>query len=60
MMKSKLVYWALFVNQALFAQTMIYGYLKGDQNKPLDQAIVSLGEDRAIQSKSDRIGYFQF
>ena len=39
---------------------MIYGYLKGDQDKPLDQAVVSLGEDRLIQSKSDRVGYFQF
>ncbi|WP_303822554.1 hypothetical protein [Apibacter mensalis] len=60
MMKFKLLYWILFVNQVIFAQTMIYGYLKGDQDKPLDQAVVSLGEDRLIQSKSDRVGYFQF
>ena len=59
-MKFKLLYWILFVNQVIFAQTMIYGYLKGDQDKPLDQAVVSLGEDRLIQSKSDRVGYFQF
>jgi hypothetical protein len=60
MIKFKLLYWALFVNQVLFAQSMIYGYLKGEKDKPLDQAIVSLGEDGTIQSVSDRVGYFQF
>lgn len=59
-MKFKLLYWALFVNQVLFAQSMIYGYLKGEQDKPLDQTVVSLGEEGTIQSVSDRVGYFQF
>jgi hypothetical protein len=39
---------------------MIFGYLKGDKDTPLDQATISLGEDRATQTKSDHAGYFQF
>ncbi|MDR1877065.1 MAG: carboxypeptidase regulatory-like domain-containing protein [Flavobacteriaceae bacterium] len=60
MIKFRLSCLILLIYQITFAQTMIFGYLKGDKDTPLDQATISLGEDRATQTKSDHAGYFQF
>ena len=60
MIKFRISCLVLLISQLTFAQTMVFGYLKGQEDKPLSQATVSLGEDRAIQSESDRVGYFQF
>ncbi|MDR2121544.1 MAG: carboxypeptidase regulatory-like domain-containing protein [Flavobacteriaceae bacterium] len=60
MIKFRLSCLIILFYQIAFAQTMVFGYLKGEGGKPLDQATISLGEDRAIQTKSDRVGYFQF
>ncbi len=60
MIKFRLSCLIFFISQIIFAQTMVFGYLKGQEDKPLGQATVSLGEGRENQTTSDNVGYFQF
>ncbi|MDR3271913.1 MAG: carboxypeptidase-like regulatory domain-containing protein [Flavobacteriaceae bacterium] len=48
----------LFFSQLLNAQTMVFGYLKDQNGKPIELANVSLGDNQTTQT--DKVGYFQF
>ncbi|WP_146106050.1 carboxypeptidase-like regulatory domain-containing protein [Apibacter adventoris] len=60
MIKFRLSCLIIFISQITFAQTMVFGYLKGLDDKPLNRATISLGEDRMLHTESDQVGYFQF
>ncbi|MGM5630246.1 carboxypeptidase regulatory-like domain-containing protein [Apibacter raozihei] len=59
MMKFRLSCLIVFFYQVIIAQTMIFGYLKDQDGKPVNHATISLGEDRSLQVSTDFVGYFQ-
>lgn len=60
MIKFRLSCLIILISQITFAQTMVFGYLKGQEDKPLNRAAISLGEDGTLHAESDQVGYFQF
>lgn len=50
----------IFFCQLSIAQTQVFGYLKGQQNKPLAKASVSIEKESILTTESDMVGYFQF
>ncbi len=59
-MRIKLSGLLFVINKLLISQTLIFGYLKDPENKPLNQAVISLGQDGKFETESDYNGYFEF